>query len=396
VLDGTVVDDPDGTRFATTVLVRVERMRRIVLVRTTGRAAGELRVVEMGDHVRVAGRLEPLDGFDARLRWRHAAARLADARLEGFHGPTAPLVRTAAALRSTILRGTRALAPPDRALFAGFALGDTRDVTDDVVDAYRGAGLSHLLAVSGANVAFVLALARPLLGRRSLATRALLGSAIVVVFAAATRFEPSVLRASVMAVAAMAASVAGRPVSTTRLLSIAVIVLLIADPFLVHSVGFALSVGASAGIAWFSRPIAARLRGPRVVREPLAVTLAAQLGVAPVMFATFGGIPAIAPLANLLAVPVAEPLGVYGLVVSLAVSVAAPLRPAAAILHVPTTLMVRWVTTVARTCARMPIVLDLRGACGVVALGCSAAALWRAGATLRGDGRPSVPDAASR
>jgi competence protein ComEC len=196
-------------------------------------------------------------------------------------------------------------------------------------------------------------------------------------------------------------------VSATRLLSLAVTVLLLADPFLVHSVGFALSVGASAGIAWFSRPLAARLRGPRWLREPFAVTVAAQIGVAPVMFAVFGGLPAIAPVANLLAVPLAEPLGVYGLVASLAVSLAAPLRPIAGLVHAPTTLMIRWVTLVARTCARVPVVVDARGALGLLALGCGAAAMWKAGATLRGDGPersgatsddvgPTVPDVASR
>ncbi|MDQ1519740.1 MAG: competence protein ComEC, partial [Actinomycetota bacterium] len=399
VVRGTIADDPAGPRFSTKVLVRAATiapaadprqripLHRIVLVRATGRQADEMRVVAMGDHVELSGRLEALDGFDARLRWRHVTARLVDARLEAFHGPTAPLLRAAELVRSTTLRGTTALAAEDRALFVGFTFGDTRDIAGDVVNAYRDAGLSHLLAVSGANVAFVLALVRPVLQRCSLPSRAALGASIVIVFAAATRFEPSVLRASVMAVVAMAAMLVGRPVSSTRLLSLAVIALLLADPFLVHSVGFALSVGASAGIAWFSRPLAARLPGPRWLREPFAVTVAAQIGVAPVMFAVFGGLPAIAPVANLLAVPVAEPLSVYGLVTSLAVSLVAPVRPLAALLHAPTTVMLRWVTLVARTCARVPLVVDARGALGLLALGCGAAAAWRAGATLRGVGR---------
>jgi hypothetical protein len=49
----------------------------------------------------------------------------------------------------------------ERALLAGFLLGDTRAVPDDLVDDFRDSGLSHLLAVSGANVAFVLAIAMP-------------------------------------------------------------------------------------------------------------------------------------------------------------------------------------------------------------------------------------------
>jgi competence protein ComEC len=344
----------------------------------------------------LTGRLEPLDGFDARLRWRHVVARLADVRLDRFAPPNSPLLRVANAVRSTILRGTTALAPRDRALFAGFALGDTRDLPDDVVEQFRAAGLSHLLAVSGANVAFVLALFGPLLRRSSLGLRLVVGASVVCVFAAATRFEPSVLRASTMAVLVMLASFAGRPVRATRVLAIAVVVLLLADPFLLHSVGFGLSVGACAGIAFFAGPIARRLPGPTWLRDPIAVTLAAQLGVAPVMVPVFGGLPAIAPVANLLAVPAAEPLTIYGIVASATLAFAAPLRPLAPLVHLPTTVMLRWVALVARTCARVPFLVDARGAIALAGIGCAAGALWKAGGTLRAGDVPPVPDAAPR
>jgi competence protein ComEC len=175
-----------------------------------------------------------------------------------------------------------------------------------------------------------------------------------------------------------------------------VIALLLADPFLVHSVGFALSVGASAGIACLGPPIAARLPGPRWVREPLAVTLAAQVGVAPVLLPVFGSIPAVAPLANLLAVPAAEPLSVYGMAASGVLAVAAPLRPLAGIVHLPTTLLLRWVNGVAARAAGVPLAVHMRGALGLVALVAAVTALRKAGATLRGDVPPEPNAIASR
>ncbi|MCU1430332.1 MAG: ComEC/Rec2-related protein [Actinomycetia bacterium] len=408
VVRGTVAADPDGMRFRTDVVVRVsafavERNRRpaipvhrLVVVRASGREAGTLRLLTMGDHVSLSGRLEPLVGFDTRLQWRHVTARLVDVRLEALHPATSPLLRVANSLRDATLRGSAGLGSTDRALFAGFLLGDTRDIPDPIVSAYRNAGLSHLLAVSGANVAFVLALVGPLLRRCTLAPRLAVGIGVIVVFAAATRFEPSVLRASVMAAIAMAATFFGRPVSPVRVLAYAVIVLLLVDPFLLHSVGFALSVGASAGIALWSAPIATRLPGPRVVRDMLGVTIAAQLGVAPVLLPVFGALPAITPIANLLAVPVAEPLTVYGFATSLLLSLAAPLRPLASVLHAPSAAMLHWVTLVARTCSRVPLVIHPRGAVGLVAVTCLAAAVWKAGATLKPDARAPVSDAAPR
>ena len=78
-------------------------------------------------------------------------------------------------------------------------LGDTRAIPGELVDDFRASGLSHLLAVSGANVAFALAVAEPVLRRRSLATRFAGGLAVLAVFGTMTRWEPSVLRACVMA-----------------------------------------------------------------------------------------------------------------------------------------------------------------------------------------------------
>jgi len=192
------------------------------------------------------------------------------------------------------------------------------------------------------------------------------------VFAAMTRFEPSVLRASMMAAIALLATLAGRAVPTGRVLVLAVLVLLVADPFLLHSVGFALSCAASGGIALASQPIAARLRGPRVVREPLAVSLAAQAGVLPVQLWAFGSLPIVTPVANLAAAPVAELLGVYGLLASLAAGLVPRLGP---LLQQPTALLVGWIALIAHLGAALPVQLDSRATYALAALGALVASL---------------------
>jgi competence protein ComEC len=138
-----------------------------------------------------------------------------------------------------------------------------------------------------------------------------------------------------------------------RIVALAVTALVLVDPLLVHSVGFQLSVGASVGLVVLAAPLAVRLPGPRWLAEPMAVTVAAQIGVAPVLLATFGGMPAVTVFANLLAVPVAAPLTAWGMTAGLVAGVVggAP----AALLHVPTNAMVAWISWVATTCARLPI-----------------------------------------
>lgn len=379
VVRGTLVDDPDGTRWVTRVLARVDSARvvgarapgfvpvhRTVLVVAEGDAVGRVAVLAAGDGVVLRGWLRPLEGYDERLRWHHVVAAMAATDLLDASGPASPLADVANRARGVVLRGTNALPATERALMAGFLLGDTRDLPDVVVEQFRNAGLSHLLAVSGANVAFVLALAGP--GLRRLPRTARLGAvlALLVTFGAMTRWEPSVLRACAMAAIAVVALQVGRPAHAVRLLALAVTALLLLDPFLVHSVGFLLSVGASLGIALLALPISRRLRGPAWLRDSLATTSAAQIGVAPVLIPVFGSIPLVAVPANLLAVPLVGPLTMWGLAGgALAGVLHTRIPPAAAALQWPTRVLADAVLGLADAASRVPLAVGV-GPVGIV------------------------------
>jgi competence protein ComEC len=391
----TLVEDPEGNRYHARALARVGTITssegravsaggRTVLVTAGGDVGPRLRLLAAGDRVEVRGWLGPLDGYDTRLRWRHAVGRLDATELVSFRDARSPLARLANGLRGLVLGGTEHLPATERSVVAGFLLGDTRDLPPAVEEQFRAAGLTHLLAVSGANVAFVLVLVGPVLRRTGLGARFAGGLLVLVVFGTMTRWEPSVLRACAMAACSMTALYLGRPAAGLRVLAVAVLALLVVDPFLVHSVGFLLSCGASAGIAVLGAPLAARIRGPAWIREGLGVTLAAQLGVAPVLLPVFGTVPLVALPANLVAVPVAGPLTVWGLVAGVAGGLVGRWWPGvAALLQVPTLLLVRVVLAVADLASRFPLAVDGRGAWGLVAAVAAIAAAARARAARR-------------
>jgi competence protein ComEC len=370
------VDDPDGEQYSARVLVRVKRFdgrpggSRTVFVSATGDAARRLRLLEAGDEVELSGWLKPLSGYDTRLRWRHAVAGFDAVELLAFEPARSPLHRTANALRARVLAGGRHLPETERALMAGFLLGDTRALPHDVAEQFRASGLTHLLAVSGANVAFVLALTRPVLRRLSLRAQLVAGLGILLVFGTMTRWEPSVLRACAMTACSMAALYLGRPTAGLRVLALAVVALVLADPFLLHSIGFLLSCGASAGIAVLAAPITARLPGLLWLREPLGVTLAAQIGVAPVLIPVFGSVPLAALPANLVAGPLAGPLTVLGVVTGLAGGAVESWWPGLAVaLQAPTGLFATVMLHVAAFFSRLPIDVDGRATWAIVAGG---------------------------
>lgn len=396
-LVGAVVGDPDVSLFSTQVVVRAEGWldnperqvddavasggsgaesrvtpintgNRSVLVRASADDAVRLRSLDAGDRVALSGHLSPLEGYDKRWRWRHVVAQLDDARLTDLARGHSPLLSTANWVRAIVARGGVGMPARERGVLAGFLLGDKRAIPKETLDTFRTAGMSHLLVVSGANVAAVLALVRPLLGRAPIASRLLIGASALVIFGAATRWEPSVLRAIMMAVIVLAGETLGRPIGGVRVLCIAAIALLLLDPMLLHSVGFLLSAGATAGIALFAAPLSRIMPGPRAVRDSLAVTAAAQIGVAPVLLPVFGSIPLVALPANLLAAPLVVPVTIWGLVAG---ALGALLGPEASrLLQTPTSFALQWIERIAETAARTPGAVGGRGVLGLGVLLC--------------------------
>ncbi len=187
---------------------------------------------------------------------------------------------------------------------------------------------------------------------------------------------------------ALLAGVLGRPTSALRALLLAATLLLLIDPFLLHSVGFALSCTASLGIALWARPIAGWLRGPQWVREVLGVTAAAQIGVAPVLIPVFGSVPLVALPANLVAVPLAAPLTMWGLVAGAVSAIVGPFAPPVPrLLAIPTTALVHGLLAVAAIASRVPIAVDGRAVWLVVAVVALLIAA-RSARSLRRDARP--------
>jgi competence protein ComEC len=380
VVRGTLVDDPEGNRYSSSVLVRADAHHggRTLFVDATGDAGPRLALLGAGEGVTLRGWLEPLGDHDTRWKWRHAVGTLHATELLDARPAHGVLDRVANQARAIVLRGSRSLAPVDGAVVAGFLLGDTRGVPDDVEEQFRAAGLTHLMAVSGENVAFVLALFAPLLRRLRLAGRLVGGMGVLVLFGTMTRWEPSVLRATVMAGIGLLAGYLGRPTTGLRVLTLAATALLLADPFLLHSVGFLLSCAASAGIALLARPITARLVGARCcpawMCEVLGVTAAAQIGVAPVLIPVFGSMPLVSLPANLVAVPLAAPLTVWGLAAGAVGGIVQPFAPqVTAVLAVPTAALVHALLAVADVASRVPVAIDGRAAAGLVAVAAVAA-----------------------
>jgi competence protein ComEC len=321
-----------------------------------------------GEYVWIDGRRTGLGGSPRRAQVRHVVGRL-ELTVVGDVVDGSAVARASNRVRGALRAAAEAtMGDDDAALFAGLVIGDDARQPPWLIDEFRASGLSHLTAVSGQNVAFLLAAALPLLRRLRPWWRWVGSVGLIAWFMALTRFEPSVLRAGVMAMLAATAYVRGQQVRPLRLLALALIVLVLLDPLLVWSVGFWLSVGATAGVCAIAPWLQPRLPGPIWLRVPMSITLGAQAGVALPSVLVFHRLPIVSLPANLAAVPVAGFVMLYGLPAGLVASwLPSPLR---ALLMAPAGLGTHWVATVARVAAAVEPAPRWSAACWLAVLAC--------------------------
>jgi competence protein ComEC len=297
----------------------------------------------VGETLEVTGTVSPLRP-SAWARARHLRGRWSIHEVTDRRPPSGPL-GWANGVRGLIRRGTASL-EAHRPLFDGLVFGDDTEQSPELRARFRASGLSHLLAVSGQNVAFVLLVAAPALTRLPLAGRWALTLVVLAGFTLVTRWEPSVLRAVAMAAVAATAGWRGRYASGPRRLAVAVIGCLAVDPLLVWSAGFRLSVAACGGLVWWQARITSALGAPRPVASACAAMLAAQAATAPLLMSMGDRLSVSAIPANLVAVPVAGWVMVWGLAAGVPAGLVG--EPIATLIHQPTRLMCRfleWVAT---------------------------------------------------
>ncbi|MFE7468277.1 ComEC/Rec2 family competence protein [Streptomyces sp. NPDC057499] len=315
--------------------------------------------------LRIGGRLAPP---------LHAGERSAAVlRVEGKGPPRvigAPslLQRTAGALRGGLRQATERLAPDARALLPGLVVGDTSRVGPELHEAFKATDLTHLMAVSGANLAILLVL---LIGPPGMATRAerrglaprlgiplrltaLLGGGLTLAFVLVCRPEPSVLRAAACGLITLLAIGTGRRRSLIPALAAAVLLLVLHDPWMARSYGFILSVLATGALLTIA-PVwsdALRRRGvPHRLAEALAAAAAAQAVCAPVVVLLASRVSLVAIPCNLLAEFAVAPATVLGFA---ALAVAPLAMPVAELLARVAGWPAGWIATVARTGAALP------------------------------------------
>jgi len=301
VRDGSQVatlrlSDPGGARLAAT-LPRFPAIEPGMLVSVSGGVRPPPDDDPYGDYLRRTG-------VAGTLRARSLEIRPTES------GPANVLERLRRGAATAL---TTAIPEPEAGLAAGIVVGLRDRVDRDLAADFTTVGASHVVAISGWNIAIVAASVAALGGGLARRRRAVLTATAIVLYVAFAGASASVVRAAAMAGVVLVARESGRAGRAAAALGWAALLLLIADPHLVTDAGFQLSTLATAGILAWATPLgawltgAARGRVPGWLIECLAVSLAAQAATLPVVLVTFGRLAIVSPVVNLAIVPLVAP-----------------------------------------------------------------------------------------
>jgi competence protein ComEC len=345
--DGSPLAGLARAHAAADLLLTVQEDPRPLAVRGTGAGGPEVLVPARADRVTVGGQswrlsarvlvFGPADGWQALLPSQHLRVR---GRLEpplggdltvavlstrgppDAVGPPSWTQRAAGRVRAGLREAARGLPAGADGLLPGLVVGDTSALDPVLAADFRTTGLSHLVAVSGANLVFVVGAVLLVLRLFSAGPRlsAAAGGLATLGFVVLARPSASVLRAAAMGGLTLVALACGRPRAVLPALAASVLGLLLWHPELARSPGFALSVLATAGLIVLAPGWADRLRArgvPQGMAEALAVAAAACLVTAPLIAALGGMVSTVAIPANLLAAPAVPPATVLGVLAAL-------------------------------------------------------------------------------
>ncbi len=275
-----------------------------------------------GDAVTWSGRIRPLadSDYDRYLAAQGIGAQCEATNLTVVSHDDSPAGHLEAVRQASGDALQLVLPEPGGGLAAAILIGLRDRVDRDLAAAFTTAGVSHVVAISGWNIAIVAAMVAAVLRKRLSRRRCALATIVsIVAYTLFAGASPSVLRAALMAGVALLAVESGRGSRAMVGLGWAATIMIVAEPATVGDAGFQLSAAATAGLVAWANPLTQWLgrhapRLPAVLRESLGISLAAQAATLPIALLDFGRLAIIAPAANLVVVPLVPPVMAAGTV----------------------------------------------------------------------------------
>lgn len=220
-------------------------------------------------------------------------------------------------IQEEIYKSFARLFPKDEmGLIIGMMIGETKDISEDVLENFKTTGITHLIAVSGSNVVYVVVLVQ-FLFKKFFGKRATYFISIffLILFMLISGASASVCRATLMIILSICADIFFLKSDTFSNILTSAFVLILLNPLVIYDVGFILSFGGTLGIVLLSKDFTRLFKRLGKLSETLSVTCSAQLILVPIMMYYFNTFSILSIVTNIIVVPISGSITILGFVV---------------------------------------------------------------------------------
>lgn len=211
-------------------------------------------------------------------------------------------------------------------LIIGMMIGETKDISEDVLENFKTAGITHLIAVSGSNVVYVVVLVQ-FLFKKFFGKRATYFISIffLILFMLISGASASVCRATLMIILSICADIFFLKSDTFSNILTSAFILILLNPLVIYDVGFILSFGGTLGIVLLSKDFTRLFKRLGKLNETLSVTCSAQLILAPIMMYYFNTFSILSIVTNIIVVPISGSITILGFAVFIISKISFPI-----------------------------------------------------------------------
>lgn len=201
-------------------------------------------------------------------------------------------------------------------LVAEILIGEKENIDEEIKENFSKASLSHILAISGTHISYIIIGISFLLTKSKIAKKSsyIMIILVLILFMFITRFSPSIVRACIMGIIMLMSKVVYRKNDVINSIAISLMIIIIANPYAIKDVGLELSYLGTLGIVFLNQPVTNLLSKyfNKKIAATLAVTISAEILILPITVLKFNTISTLFIISNLLAVPLSGVIILYG------------------------------------------------------------------------------------
>jgi len=328
IFEGVVDDEPDASasRIKYTFKVIFSQNKEIINQKVLV-TANRFPEYKYGDKLKISGGLEKPTNFNTfkydkyLSRYNIYSLIKQPTNVEYIDsGNSSKIYNYLFVIKSKIISTINQILPePESSLLAGLLVGARQNIPENIMEIFNKVGITHIIAISGFNITIIILALDKLLFVLSRKTRFLICLLILFSFVVITAATASVVRAAIMGSLFLFAGLIGRQKNLLTALFFVAFIMILINPFILkYDVGFQLSFLATLGLIIIAPIIEKYLeKKNKIIKETLSATLAAQILTIPLIIYYFGRFSIIAPLANILILPIIPTTMFLGFITSI-------------------------------------------------------------------------------